>query len=436
MVDRKRKLSSLIDLFKNDFNVVQNNDDDVFEINVESTSSIIAFKVKGSDTIGSIKLKIQTKARIPLDEQELILNGMVLKDIATLANLHMKDSTLTLVRKSSVFINISIKNTEGKIIHSFEVKPTDTIAFVKQKIMIKEGFSVDNLVLVFNKMVLGDGGTLFDFNINNNSVLTLVRRLRGYMEIFINTPTGETISKVVKPSYTIMTVKSKIKNMVKISRDKQELIYNDMVLRNNNTLANYNINKESTLTVKRVSSRFMQISIKPLIGTAFTVDVKPSDTVSSVKVKIQANAHIHKVNIPSDEQELIFDEMVLHNTDTLAEYNIKKESTLALVAVSKGVMQIFIKICSTGKTITLEVKPSGLIRDVKAKIFAKEGHSPCDQKLRFNKRFLEDGPTLADYNIRKESTVDLWVSSSPVKFFLVSQKHFTLQIRNLCYEVI
>ncbi|XP_076942945.1 polyubiquitin-like [Bidens hawaiensis] len=375
---------------------------------VETTTGIIAFEVKGSDTIGSIKLKIQTKTRIPLDEQELILNGMVLKDITTLANLHIKDSTFMLVRKSSVFINISIKNPEGRIIHSFEVKPTDTIASVKEKIKIKESVSVDNLVLIFNKMVLGDGGTLFDFNINNKSALTLVRRSRGYMKIFINTPTGETITEFVKPSYTIMTVKSKIKNVVKISRDKQELIYNDMVLQNNNTLADYNINKDSTLTVTHASSGCMQISIKPLIGTAFTLDVKPSDTVGSVKAKIQANAHIHKVNIPCGEQELIFDEMVLHSTDTLAEYNIKKESTLTLVAISKGVMQIFIKICSTGKTITLEVKPSDLVRDVKAKIFAKQGHSPCNQRLSFNKRFLEDGPTLADYNIHKESTVHLF----------------------------
>ncbi|MFS7908414.1 putative Ubiquitin-like domain-containing protein [Helianthus anomalus] len=301
-------------------------------------------------------------------------------------------------------MNISIKNFEGRIICFLETKPTDTIAFVKEKIKMKEGISVDEQVLIFNKMVLGDSGTLFDFHINCKSTLTLIRKSRGFMKIFIKTLTGKIVTVEVKPSYTIGNIKAKIQDEVHIPPDAQELIFNEMVLRDINTLADYNIKAESTLTLTRLSSGFMQILIKPLTGIAFNLDVKPSDTIYNIKAKIHDKIHTHNINIPCDEQELIFNEIVLHNNDTLADYNIKRESTLTLVAISRGVMQIFVKL-STGKTIALEVKPSDTIHNVKAKIFAKETQLPRHLRLHYNGKFLEDGPTLADYHIHKESTV-------------------------------
>lgn len=86
-------------------------------------------------------------------------------------------------------------------------------------------------------------------------------------------------------------------------------------------------------------------------------------------------------------------------------------------------MEVLVKVETSNESFEIEVEPTDRIEDVKAKIQDVKGYEPEKQKLYFNSKFLEDGNTLQDYSIQKNSEISLIIVSKPTldgSYYLIS----------------
>ena len=239
----------------------------------------------------------------------------------------------------------------------------------------------------------------FSFPNNFKEIKFMLGQKKESMVIIMKTLTGKIINLDVDPSDTIKTVKDLILKKEGFPPEQQRFIFGGRQLEDNNTLAQYNIKNQSTIHLIFKAS-FFKIFLKTLTGKIINLDVIPSDTIKTVKDLI-----FTKEGIPPEYQRFIFGGRQLEDNNTLARYNIKNQYTIQLIFNAR-LIQIFIQTL-IGKTIELNVAESVTIKTVKDLIFKKEGIPPEQQIFTFEKKQLEDNKTLAECNIKNQSTIHL-----------------------------
>ena len=150
-------------------------------------------------------------------------------------------------KNSSSSLIIYIKTLLGNTI-TLNVTESETVENLKLKIQKSLGVPVWKQMLVYACKILEENTIISDYNIKNESSIFLIIRFNT-SKIYIKTIFDKTISIDYDQALTIENIKKQIEEKENIKINKQMLIYNTIILENNKTLSDYDIKKESNISL-------------------------------------------------------------------------------------------------------------------------------------------------------------------------------------------
>ena len=374
------------------------------------TGRTIVVMVGPYDTVAQVKQKIERQEEIPASHQRLIFVGEQLHDHHRLLDYRIEhESAVHLVLRSgdSYEVFVDVPNSRS---HAFEVLPTDSVAYLKNKVRDREGLPLDIMDLYIGEQKLSDESvTLREVGVAAGTSLRLVVNQGRDTQIFVGLPNRDSLSLWVNRDMTIAHLKEVVAQRANIPTELQEIYFARQRLVDERTLRSYTIESNHMLHVEIVHPPTLKLTVRFPDGNNREFQIVSNQTVASLKREIEAQC-----SVPSTQQ-LFFQGLELDNSKQLQHCGISDDSVLDLSSSrptasstqgSSGEMHLFVKTL-TGKTVTVVVNPTDTILDIKQRIMEKEGVALAHQCLICAGKQLDNSVSIQECGIQHQSVLHL-----------------------------
>ena len=378
-----------------------------YELYVENNNCIYNIKFSSNDTIENIKKEILNILSIPIEKQQLYHEGIELENDKNIFDYYSQvnqKSILYLILQLKLEITIQYNSENYTSIYS---KPNDTIETIKKLIEKKKNYPSMYMELIYNNEKLENHKLLSDYQIQNYSIINIKIKNRIYIKLF----TGKQITIYIENNTTIKEIKNIISQKEGLDLNKYRLIYRAKHLIDEKTINDYNIEKESYLSLIPRANDAIEIFIT-IYGKKYTIDVKNNEIIDDIILKFPE----------IKEGDLYFKGNKLEKNKYVKDYNIIKGDNLSLEKPifqkiqkkqinNKGngiktIKEIEIQNLN-GQSFHIEINPNDTLKTIKEKIKERDNIPLDHQILCIGNKIIEDNKTLADYNIIKEIKLNL-----------------------------